>query len=313
MESLDLEAQRLLEASMAKSSHATYSSGVNRFGEFRAGLGLNEVWPAPLQHIISFISHLSLERKAPSTIDTYVNALSFFHKINRWEDPTDNFIVKKLKEGAKRGNKQADSRRPITMDILGKLVNSLSGLCSSSYEVLLFKASFCLAFFGFLRVGEITAVSKKGGVANVLSVEDLKFSMDHSSFEINIRSSKTDQRGVGTTLQFRVGLEPILCPVKAITEFMKVRPTVMGPLFIHFEGSPLTRYQFNAILKKGINSLGLPEGEFSSHSFRIGAATSAALSGIPIEHIMDMGRWRSSAVNSYIRPLKVVVPNSWAL
>ena len=95
----------------------------------------------------------------------------------------------------------------------------------------------------------------------------------------------------------------------AVHDYIQVRPSTEGPLFIHFGGSPLTRYQFSALLKEGIKAMGLSPAEFSPHSFRIGAATSAAVGGIPIDRIMTMGRWRSSAVNSYIRPLKVTFPN----
>ena len=47
-------------------------------------------------------------------------------------------------------------------------------------------------------------------------------------------------------------------------------------------------------------SAGLP-GDFSSHSFRIGAATSAARAGVPDHLIQVLGRWKSDAYKQYIR------------
>ena len=87
-----------------------------------------------------------------------------------------------------------------------------------------------------------------------------------------------------------------------MTEFLGVRSPKPGPLFLHTAGNPLTCFQFSCMLKKGITSLGLNPREFSPHSFRLGAATSAALCGMPDDQIKNMGRWKSSAFKLYIRP-----------
>ena len=42
-------------------------------------------------------------------------------------------------------------------------------------------------------------------------------------------------------------------------------------------------------------------GNFSSHSFRIGAATVAGRNGIPDHLIQELGRWKSNAFQSYLR------------
>jgi hypothetical protein len=98
---------------------------------------------------------------APSSISSHVSALSFAHKINGCPDPTEGFIVKKLKEGAKRMNPRVDSRLPITQSILRQIIHTLPSVCNSQFEVVLFRAAFLLAFFGFLRVSEFTCRSKK--------------------------------------------------------------------------------------------------------------------------------------------------------
>ena len=67
------------------------------------------------------------------------------------------------------------------------------------------------------------------------------------------------------------------------------------------DGSDLTRYQFQAVLRKAADFLGWQSEKFASHSFRIGAATTAAMNGVPEETIMKKGRWKSGAVKSYFR------------
>jgi hypothetical protein len=252
---------------------------------------------------------MSIDGKAPSTISTYIAAISFVHKINGWWDPTANFIVKKLKEGCKRLKGHVDNRRPISLSILKQLCRVTQGICSTQYEATMFKAAFAIAFFGFLRIGEFTETARRGQGAHNLKIGDVSFKGD--AMFINIKSSKTDQQGVSATLRFERNANDSLCPVGAMISYLEARSAREGSLFIHFDGSPLTQYQFSSVLRKCISAVGLEPKEFSPHSFRIGAATAAAVGGIPLESIMNMGRWQSSAVELYIRPQRIIQASAW--
>ena len=123
-----------------------------------------------------------------------------------------------------------------------------------------------------------------------------------SEISVGLTGSKTNQLGYSEIIQIeREQSSPDLCPVKALQQFLLVHPRKSESLFVHFNGAPLKRHQFQAALKKAARRLGWPDGNFSSHSFRIGAATSAAANGVPLETIMQKGRWKSAAVAGYIR------------
>ncbi len=305
MDDLSSEAHRLFKASLAPATWTAYASNLESFIQFRKSYNLELWWPALTQHIISYISHLSISGLSSSTICAHVSAIAFAHKANGWRDPSDNFIVKKILEGCRRDNPGVDNRLPITSDILKRLISVLMAICKSQYEYLLFRAAFALAFFGFLRVGEFTCSSKKASSERILSIQDVSFQGQGSlqtSLLITIRYSKTDQRGLRSYLRIDGAGESPVCPVKAMLDFLKVRPNHQGALFIHFDAAPLTSYQFNHILKTGIRVIGLPQDKYSSHSFRIGAATMAAKNGFSEDEIKQMGRWKSSAVQIYVRP-----------
>ena len=46
---------------------------------------------------------------------------------------------------------------------------------------------------------------------------------------------------------------------------------------------------------------GLPRGKYSSHSLRIGGATTAIMYGASEAQLKIMGRWKSDAFKKYIR------------
>ena len=98
---------------------------------------------------------------------------------------------------------------------------------------------------------------------------------------------------------------PEVCPVRAILDFKQIRQNSEEAFLVHLDGAPLTRYQVQAVLKKAAVFLNWPSKGYSSHSFRIGAATTAAVNGTSLNSIMQKGRWRSGAVKSYIRPDKI--------
>ena len=86
-----------------------------------------------------------------------------------------------------------------------------------------------------------------------------------------------------------------------MSQYLKERPNYPGPLFCHFEGLALTRYQFSAILKKCLVIIGIESDKFKSHSFRIGMTTTCAIDGITDEQIKQLGGWESNAYLRYIR------------
>ena len=112
---------------------------------------------------------------------------------------------------------------------------------------------------------------------------------------VRIKASKTDPFRVGTDI-FMGRTDNDLCPVAAVLAFMALRGP--GPFFCFSDGKPL---RLVAKLKDGIQAAGVNCAAYSGHSFRSGAATTAACQGIGDATIRMLGRWKSSAYQLYIK------------
>ena len=82
--------------------------------------------------------------------------------------------------------------------------------------------------------------------------------------------------------------------------YLVVRGSQPGALFIERDGTTLTRRLFSKALKEIFDELHLNYGAFNTHSFRIGAATTANQVGMSDINIKTLGRWKSNAYQSYI-------------
>ena len=76
--------------------------------------------------------------------------------------------------------------------------------------------------------------------------------------EVCVPSSKTDRLGRGTTVVIPSQRDINVCPEKKLKEYLLERGSYSGSLFCHFDKTPLSRYQFNAVLKKALAYINIP-------------------------------------------------------
>ena len=308
MDRLKIEADRLLALSIAPNSHKAYSTAWQAYEKMCTEINAPATLPISRSQLIAFIAHLSISGKQASTIVVYISGLAFLHKSKGFPDPSDCFIIRKMLEGCRRDRPRVpDFRHPITHDILKHAVSGCQAVCYTVYDACMFRAAMVLAFYGFLRVGEFTAPSVNKFSGRVLQLSDIAFKTTVSQGQqtkqvhVTIRYSKTDQRGRSTTLVLSQTKFKATCPFRTLEEYVSLRTPGVGQLFWHFDKSPLTRYQFSAIVKKSLLSQNISSEGITSHSFRIGACTHFAMAGVSDEDLKKMGRWASSVYQRYIR------------
>ena len=187
---------------------------------------------------------------------------------------------------------------PITPAILLTIKSYLN---LSLHDDLMLWAACCTAFFGFLRAAEFTTHPTAICKEKFLALSDLSIDRHPVPEQvfIKLRFSKTDQFGKGCTLVFVRSTSPI-CPVAAMMSYLWVRGSAKGPLFLNSDHTPLTKGKLNGRLQSIFKAAGFRD-TFTMHSFRVGAATTAATLGFPEYLIKALGRWSSDAYKVYVK------------
>ena len=158
-------------------------------------------------------------------------------------------------------------------------------------------AAFTCAFFGFMRSSEYVAPFIKRFCSDTtLTFHDISIVNDHA--EINIKSSKTDPFRNGCIIRL-APTHNSLCPIVALKQLLAHHRDKTGPLFTYLDGTFLTRQRLTTILNLALPSTN--RAPISTHSFRIGAATTAAAAGLPRWLIQQLGRWNSDCFRTYLR------------
>ena len=152
------------------------------------------------------------------------------------------------------------------------------------------RSTSCLGFFGFLRAGEFM-VNSTFDPSIHLTVQDLQVDVEvnPSSSCMCIKSSKNDLFPQGCFIY----LGRALSNFGHSGIFTSLRALIWSPIHRH----PWSA--FNSFSSVFLHPVCVTGGgnpwQFSSHSFRIGAATAAAQSGIPDHLIKTLGGWTSDA------------------
>ena len=268
--------------------------------DFLLLLGLPCCLPISVPLILLFVAYLYGRKFAPSSIVSILSAVSYFHKANGFQDPTGTFIVSKVLAGARNISASADTRLPITSSILDKLISATVHVFTSPYKALIMRAMMILAFKAYLRVGEMVPRCKSS-TKGCLQLGDVM--IDSNIITVHFQSFKHSSKQGPQTLRVRADCieGSNMNPIHILQEFLKVRGRIPSTLFSFSDGRPMVRREFDLALKSLLNFCGLDSTQFKGHSFRIGAASAAAIRGESDAQIRATGRWSSDAFKRYIR------------
>ena len=183
-------------------------------------------------------------------------------------DPTKQLFILEIIKGYGKTVTRLDMRLPITLPILRQFLQVSPSICTSGYVCCLFKAMCTVAFFAFLRIGEMTS----SGSSEVLQLHHLERLINSSGDVVSIKikfgqfKHSYNQYPVAIVLTRR----PEVCPVHSLLGYLALRGPVDGALFQSVEGRLISRSFFTELLSLAVRSCGLDPTKYKGHSFRIG-------------------------------------------
>lgn len=269
-----------------------------------------EPWRISEDILIYFVSHCySVLKLRYSTIKSYLCGIRFNALRTGQPNPlltsvghTYERLQTILRAVKKEQGLPTLKRLPVTIDILRRMCAALQLGVFSPYVDLLLSTVCCVAFFGFLRCGEFTCQVSFDPTVH-LCIHDVSFYNNDAFATLQLKTSKTDPFRRGVTIYLH-SITDRICPVKALRKYIDARrasgATSLHPLFVNPENNVLQRGYFLSKLKELLSRLGLAASDYSGHSFRIGAATSAANAQVEDHLIKVLGRWHSDSYSRYI-------------
>ena len=304
---LDQAVLKYYELALSSSTHKTYKAAGTKYLGFCNNFSISPL-PTSENVLCYFSACMAQEGLAQSTIRTYLSGVRQIQIARGLPDPhIDQMprlrqVLKGIKIHEGRIGKSPRPRLPITPSILRKLKKVWLSDAPSFNNTMLWAASVT-TFFSFCRSGEVTVENESNYDPSVhLSYGDLAVdnAQNPSTISIQIKRSKTDQSRKG----FKVYIGSTgddLCPVAALMSYLALRGDKPGPLFHWKDQIPLSKTKFVEHVRSALMLANLPAHLYAGHSFRIGAATTAATAGVEDSTIQTLGRWQSSSYLLYIR------------
>ena len=288
VEQLIGHARDLIDAARAASTLRAYASDWADFESFchRLALGALPADPATLALYIADMA--AVRRLAASTIGRRMAAISALHVEAGHPSPTVHPQVRRLMTGTRRTLAvEQHGKRALTPVELRRMIAALGDDPTSVRD----RAMMLAGFVGGLRRSELDAIN----------VGDLKLTED--GYVLTVRRSKTDQEGKTRRVALPYSTDPLLCPVRAVLEWLDAGEIDRGAVFRRIRrGGHVTRDRITAqtvglTVKKlaKLASVNRPD-ELGGHSLRSGFATAAAAAGASERAIANQTGHRSMQV-----------------
>ena len=294
-----------LKNSKANNTVRAYKSDFNDFSLFCVKNGLKPL-PSEPKIVSLYLTHLSTKEVKMSTLKRRLVSIGVIHRLKGYYlDTKHPSIIENIMGIKRRKGSIQKGKKPLLINNLKQLVNVIDEYNNQEIKKLRDRSIILIGFTGGFRRAELVS----------LDYDDLDFVTE--GLKINIKRSKTDQFGEGSTKALPYLDNSNYCPVLSLKNWIKLTNINSGPLFRRFtKGSRLTINRLTdqsvaLLIKKYLKLAGIENKDYSGHSLRSGFATSAAESGVEERSIMAMtGHKSTEMVRRYIKEANLFKNNA---
>ena len=302
-----LKEETLLNLKNSKSINTVraYKSDFNDFGLFCAKNGFKSL-PSEPKIISLYLTYLSTKNVKVSTLKRRLVSIGVIHKLKgHYLDTKHPSIIENIMGIKRRKGSVQKGKKPLIINNLKQLINVIDEKSKEEIKKLRDRSIILIGFSGGFRRNEIVS----------LDYDDLDFVTE--GLKINIKRSKTDQFGEGSTKALPYFDNKQYCPVISLKRWIDLTKINSGPLFRRFsKGSKLSENRLTdqsvaLIIKEYLRLAGIDSKNYSGHSLRSGFATTAAESGVEERNIMAMtGHKSPEMVRRYIKDANLFKNNA---
>jgi Phage integrase SAM-like domain len=304
----------LVSLGLSKSTWSNYRTAERMLEKCCEEKGIQLKLPLAEEVIMKFVLWLAGERGLSNgTISVYLSGLKHMHTVRGVEAPlirTEqvDLLLKGVanKQATEKREKEEKGRKPITPDLLRLIKARINESEFSRSDKRMLWAVCTITYFGAFRSNELLCrdVCTFDPVF-ALCTQDVRVEEgtgDGPMLRFKIKAPKESKMGRSVIVDVFQSIEE-LCPVRAFKRWREGGATWEHnqPVFRWQDGRPLTSAKLNSILRERLEGYVDDARCFSSHSFRIGAASMMGQLGYGDSDIMALGRWSSRAFESYVK------------
>ena len=224
------------------STRLTYHRIWKLFNEFFIKLDVKpESWEERLVLFTGFLVNKNLKA---STVRTYISAIRGVLAESRIKIKEDSYLISSLTKACKLRNDKAVIRLPISKTLLKLIIKGLNKVFPTQpYLNTLYKAIFSTAYYGLLRIGEVSESP------HILLARNVHIGTNKNKLLLLLESSKTHNKGDKPQIVKINGYptgeatqSQIQCPFKLMQDYLACRPlarTSDEQFFVFSDNSPV--------------------------------------------------------------------------